>query len=93
MTNSTPCYQPGVKCGFLHFSGVLQFRSRSRARLRRARLRILYDNEYSDEPTHQALFHLLVMRVGAAVPRGPTARAVTPAQTSPPALTISLKSL
>ena len=73
MTNSTPCYQPGVKCGFPHFSGVLQFRGCSRARLR-----ILYDSEYSDEPTHQALFRLLVMRVGAAVPRGPTARAVPP---------------
>ena len=38
----------------------------------------MYDSEYSDEPTHQALFHLLVMHVGAAVPRGPTARAVPP---------------
>ena len=41
-------------------------------------MRILYDSEYSDEPTHQALFRLLVMRVGAAVPRGPTACAVPP---------------
>ena len=31
----------------------------------------MYDSEYSDEPTHQALFRLLVMRVGPAVPRGP----------------------
>lgn len=38
----------------------------------------MYDSEYSDEPTHQALFRLLVMRVGAAVPRGPTACAVPP---------------
>lgn len=43
----------------------------------------MYDSEYSDEPTHQALFRLLVMRVGAAVPRGPTACAVPPGTDGP----------
>ena len=43
----------------------------------------MYDSEYSDEPTHQALFRLLVMRVGAAVPRGPTAYAVPPGTDGP----------
>ena len=43
----------------------------------------MYDSEYSNEPTHQALFRLLVMRVGAAVPRGPTACAVPPGTDGP----------
>lgn len=43
----------------------------------------MYDSEYSDEPTHQALFRLLVMRVGPAVPRGPTACAVPPGTDGP----------
>lgn len=43
----------------------------------------MYDSEYSDEPTHQALFRLLVMHVVAAVPRGPTTYAVPPGTDGP----------